>query len=204
MSSKYLLSGRSIAVLERIPTQNFLSAFESRAVATLAPVVTYLDDEMPKLRSLNTRIQIIIFRFRTRLLSSRGRFWFERLVVGEILYSQFFYPLTFFLRKPVFFGAIRFVVAVVAIVLFFFVVAFWFEAFKDGNPIGFVGSYEYSAGDCLLNRRARRTYSSSSVENIRIPCALSDIPGFRMNHLHVVCNFSYKGLIRLEQASALY
>lgn len=176
-------------VLERIPTQNLLSAFESRAIARPTAIVTYLDDEMSKLRRLDTRIQIIIFRFRTRHLNWCCRFWFERLVVGEILYGQFLYPLTFFLRKPVLFGVLCFVLVVVAIFIFF-VVTFWFEAFKDGNPIGLVGSYEYFAGDCLLNRRARRTYSSSSVENIRIPCALSDIPGLSMNHLHVVCNFS--------------
>jgi hypothetical protein len=104
---------------------------------------------MSKLRGLNARIQIIISRFRICLPHWCGRFWFERLVVGEILYGQFLYPLTFFFRKSVFCGVLCFV-PVVTIVLFF-VVAFWFEAFEDGYPIGFVGSYEYSAGDCLLN-----------------------------------------------------
>lgn len=110
---------------------------------------------MSKLRGLNARIQIMIFPFllHVRLPGVCPRFWFERLVVGEILYGQFFYPLTFFFRKSVFCGVLCFV-PVVTIVLFF-VVAFWFEAFKDGHPIGFVGSYEYSAGDCLLNRRAK-------------------------------------------------
>lgn len=57
---------------------------------------------MPKLRRLDTRIQIFPFLLQVRLPGGCCRFWFERLVVREILDGQFFYPLTFFLRKSVF------------------------------------------------------------------------------------------------------